>query len=830
MKKYLLLTIVFFFASVAVNAVPAYPGKLTATLPNGKQVVLTHRGDEHFSFFTDEEGNAYRRTANKVGFEQISMDEVRELWQPRIDRANKARSARAAKRVGTPTDNLTGTKKGLVILMQFDDYSFVSENPKAIFEDYFNKEGYTDFGMTGSVKDYFKAQSYGQFELDFDVVGPYTAAHSMVYYGGHSGNSHDSRPYELIWEGCVQADADVNFADYDWDGNGEVDQIFVIYAGYGENYDNTSDNLFANCIWPHESQLKYFDIEGMKPLDNIKINTYACSSELRDIEGTNLNGIGAACHEFSHCLGLPDFYDTQGSNFGMATWDVMDQGCYNNDSRTPSGYTSYERMFAGWLTPTELNSMTRIEGMKALEEEPEAYILYNEKNRNEFYLLENRQKIGFDASQYGHGLLVLHVDYDEAIWRSNSVNINSSRQRLTIIPADNDLRYTLQSLAADPFPGTKNVTELTNYSTPVATLYNDNVNGSKLMGKPIDNIKESDDGLISFVACRPELAIPVQEESKPIEGEASMTLSWSAVSDAIGYELEVTEMGTASNDPSEALEKEFNFEAFESKNTGLSDISAKMADYGYDKWKGSKLYTSPKKLRIGTSSSSGYVRTATWAVPQSSDMTIVVGGQLYKAGTPVKGKVRVAFGNLGDQATYDEVPFELTEDGYMVFNFSIRKDLFWIEIDPNTCMYLNYLAIYDGEWTAEKLGLNAAARQLSPRKATNVQTYQTTTNSYTLKNLNPKSRYLWRVRAMGEEGRYSLWSEEKMFDFSGSNIVIKGDVNDDGKVTIADIIEIVNYIMGSPSNKFNEKSADVNGDDKVNADDIVQLVKIMSGS
>ena len=830
MKKYLLLTIVFFLASMAVNAIPAYPGKLTVTLPNGKQVLLTHRGDEHFSFFTDEEGNAYRRSANKVGFEQISMDEVREMWQPRMDHANKARSARAAKKVGTPSGNLTGTKKGLVILMQFDDYDFVTKDPKAVFQDYFNKEGYTDYGMTGSVKDYFKAQSYGQFKLDFDVVGPYKADHSMVYYGAQMGNSHDSRPYELIWEGCVQADADVNFADYDWDGDGEVDQIFVIYAGYGENYDTTEDNLFANCIWPHESQLKYYSIEGMTLLDNVKINTYACSSELRGIDGENLNGIGAACHEFSHSIGLPDFYDTNGNNFGMSTWDVMDQGCYNNDSRTPSGYTSYERMFAGWLTPKELNNMTRIEGMKALEEKPEAYILYNEKNKNEYYLLENRQKIGFDASLYGHGLLVLHVDYDETVWSSNSVNVNSSRQRLTIIPADNELRYALQSLAADPFPGTKNVTELTNYSTPAATLYNDNVDGSKLMSKPIDNIKESDDGLISFVACRPEMAIPVQEEAKAIDGEASVTLSWSAVSGAIGYELEVTEMGMASNDPSEALEKDFNFEAFESKSAGLSDISTKMADYGYKNWSGSKLYTSPKKLRIGTSSSSGSVRTATWAVPQSSDMTIVIGAQLYKADTPVKGKVRVAFGNQGEYATYDEASFELTEDGYMVFHFSIRKDLFWIEIQPNTCMYLNYLAIYDGEWTAEQLGLNAAARQLSPRKATNVQTYQTTTNSYTLKNLNPKNRYLWRVRAKGEEGRYSLWSEEKMFDFSGSNIVVKGDVNDDGYVNIADIVEIVNYLMGSPSNNFDEKSADVNGDNKVNANDIVQIVKMMSGS
>ena len=137
MKKSLFLILALFWGCLAINARPAYPGKLSVTLPDGKQVVLTHRGDEHFSFFTDEEGNAYRRSANQGGFEQISMDEVREIWQSRLTRANKARSIRAAKRVGKPAGNLIGTKKGLVILMQYADYSFVTKNVKAVFQDYF---------------------------------------------------------------------------------------------------------------------------------------------------------------------------------------------------------------------------------------------------------------------------------------------------------------------------------------------------------------------------------------------------------------------------------------------------------------------------------------------------------------------------------------------------------------------------------------------------------------------------------------------------------------------------------------------------------------------
>jgi M6 family metalloprotease-like protein len=766
MKKSLILILALFWGCLAVNAIPAYPGKLTVTLPNGKQVILTHRGDEHFSFFTDEEGNAYRRSANQGGFEQISMDKVREIWQSRLTRANKARSIRAAKRIGKPAGNLIGTKKGLVILMQYADYSFVTKNVKAVFQDYFNKTGYTDYGMAGSVRDYFKAQSYGLFDLEFDVVGPYTAAHSMVYYGAHNGNEHDIRPEELIKEACEMADADVNFADYDWDNDGEVNQVFVVYAGYGENYDNTADNIFANCLWPHEWNLKYAGINLR--LDGKDITTYACSCELDGIEGTNLDGIGAACHEFSHCLGLPDFYDSRGDNYGMGSWDVMDQGNYNNNSRTPAGYTSYERMFAGWFSPTELNTMTRIEGMKPLTESPEAYILYNENNRNEYYLLENRQFDGFDKAIPGHGLLVLHVDYDETVWKDNLVNTNTGHPRMTYIPADNKLNYNTQS--NDPFPSSKGVTSLTNYTTPAATLFNENTDGRKLMSKPIDHITESEDGLISFVACRPELAIPEPGEGQEIEGEAAFTISWPAVNGAIGYEVEVTEVGTSSDDPKEALIREFNFDEFVSKSIGFTDVSSKMTDYGLKGWSGNKIYTSPNKIRIGTSSATGYVSTATWYVPQSSEFTIVMGADVGKAGTSVKGKLRMAYGNDGDKATYETVDFEVTGDGRQVFSFQVKKDLFWIEIRPEGLMHLNYLAIYDGIWSLEQLGYQTnAARQSARRKASIVTNHTTDTNSITLRDLNTKSRFMYKVRTLGEEDTYSLWSEEHTFKFSNSS-------------------------------------------------------------
>ena len=760
-KNYFITLLLLVLSCVSAKAVPAYPVRRTFVQPDGTTLTLTLRGDEHFSFYTTDDGQTMVRNLDG-SFRAITAEEVSQTWTNRT-KAHNARRMNAQRRsLGEQKDPIVGKKKGLVILVAFSNQDFVVDNPQQTYQNFFSKSGYNDYGMTGSVRDYFLDQSYGQLDIEFDVIGPVKLNKTMAYYGAPTDNSNDVRPAEMVYDACLAIKDQVNFADYDWDGDSKVDQVFVIYAGYGQNY-----GADANTIWPHEWRLS---AGGFKlQLNNVMVDTYACSCELYGVSGSTLDGIGAACHEFTHCLGIPDFYDTSsnGNNYGMGTWDVMCGGSYNNVSRTPAGYTSYERMYAGWITPTELKDMTRISGMKSLQDAPEAYILYNEANHNEYYLLENRQKTKWDASLRGHGLLVVHVNYDSEAWGSNGVNTNANQQMMTIIPADG--QRSTGSEGGDPFPGNKGVTELTNYTNPAATLYNENKDGSKLLGKPIDNIGESADGLISFVACRPELGIPEPDGGTEVAGEASFTITWPAVSGATSYELEVTEIGSAAETPEEALEKEFDFKAFESKSAGFTDVSSKMSDYGLKSWSGSKLFTTPDRLRIGTSSTTGYVRTATWQVPQSSEMTIVLGAKLYKAGTPVKGKVRVAFGNQGDQATYDDASFELTEDGLMVFHFTIRKDLFWIEIRPEACMYLNYLAIYDGTWTAEQLGGNAAkAFSAGPRKATTVKNYTTDTNSYTLTNLNTKSRFIYRVRAFGEENTYSQWSQEKTFSFSAA--------------------------------------------------------------
>lgn len=773
MKKRLLLTMAaLVLTSVTVLAVPSKPGlKKKVTLKDGSTIELTLRGDEHFSFYTDAANKAF--LLKDGALISLTQEEVAQKWnankQYRLELAghNNRRAARA----GKPSQVTTGNQRGLVILLEYPDRKFVTENPQPTFNRFFNEEGYNEGGMAGSVRDYFKKQSYNQLTIDFDVVGPFTTANDMEYYGKHytddSGyDQNDRHPAIMVREAIDAAEADgVDFSKYDWDQDGEVDQVFVIYAGYAEAQGGDPET-----IWPHEWSLAG---EGKRvQYDGVWINTYGCAAELRDNEGANMDGIGTACHEFSHCLGLPDMYDTNGqNNYGMSYWDVMDSGSYLDNSRTPAGYTSYERWFSRWMEPVEIKEMKRIEGMKPLATNPEAYILYNEQNKNEYYLLENRQPVDFDGKLYGHGLLILHIDYNESAWTSNKVNTVADHQRASIIPADDNFEWSPTGIQGDPWPGKTGNTQLTNYSTPAATLFNANSDDRKLMNKPIDNITEdTDNNTISFVACRPELEIPVPSDGVEQEGSNSFSVKWQKVTGATGYEIELTTLNRASSDPAKALQNEFDFKDCYSEKDGYTDISSKLGDYGLPRWSGSKLYTSPNLLKMGTSTKTGWVKTDTWKVPQSTDMTVVMGANVVK--DPVDGKISITYGNEGESvstAGKQEASFTVTADGKQVFTFKdIRKDLFWLEINPTKQMYLNYLAIYDGIWTAEQLGINTESS--SRRAGSEPETFTTTKNKYTFTDLDTSKRFVYRVRAVGEENTFSLWSEEKSFEFGTTGI------------------------------------------------------------
>ena len=292
----------------------------------------------------------------------------------------------------------------------------------------------------------------------------------------------------------------------------------------------------------------------------------------------------------------------------------------------------------------------------------------------------------------------------------------------------------------------------------------------------IDNIVENTtNNTISFVAGREDLPAPDMAHSTINAGENSFSITWPVVNGAIGYEVELTTVDKASSDPSEAQQWQHNFDAFVSKSTGLSDISTKLSEYGMSGWGGSKLFTSPYKLKLGSSKDNGELKTTSWKrVPSSQEMTFVMGAAPYSNGSKVDGTITLETGkksgSTADVIT-EKQQFEVSKDGKQVFTFKVSKehDLYRVTFSANSQMYMNHLSLYDGTWTAEQLGINSGA-QVS-RRASTAATYSSQTNSYTFTELATNKRYIYRVRAIGEENTYSQWSEEKTFEFGGTGVM-----------------------------------------------------------
>ena len=484
---------------LAASAIPAQRGQWkTITLADGSQVRVELVGDEFLHFWRAEDGRKFIRI-NENKKEVFRLADIEQMKAASMQmRAVRTRGTRG---IGD-SKTYTGKQKGLIILVQFPDLKFQSEHTKEFYQRVLNERNFKEGDFRGSVKDYFFDQSNGQFELDFDIAGPYMLSNNYAFYGQNNERGSDKHPGKMISEAVEKASADFNFTPYDWDGDNEVDQVFVLYAGQGE-----ANGGSADTIWPHEWSLETANGSAMN-VNNLRVDTYACGSELGATEKIT-SGIGTICHEFTHCLGIPDMYDTSddGNNYGMGTWDVMCSGGYNNNGFCPAGYTSYEKTWCGWLTPTELKEDAVISNMKPLSESGGAYIIYNDNYKDEYYLLECRHQSGWDSFVQGNGLLVLHVDFDQNVWRWNAVNsfkdyydvvynkYTNDHQRCTLLAGDNALSRNNED--GDPFPFNKR-NYLNNVSSPAAALYHPNTDGSLLMNKALRDIERNSDGTVSF--------------------------------------------------------------------------------------------------------------------------------------------------------------------------------------------------------------------------------------------------------------------------------------------------------------------------------------------
>ena len=578
---------------LSVWAVPAKRGVwCSLSLVDGTEVKAQLVGDEFLHYYVSEDGTKYVQD-EATGLYRKMTDEVTAQRRAAVRRAQAQGRQKRMLRKAQASNVFQGTKKGLIILVQFTDSKFKSGHDLALYKRIANDENYSGNNFRGSIKDYFKVQSHGQFELDFDVAGICQLQHPYAYYGKNNSQEEDVKAGQMVAEACLWAhEQGFDFSKYDWNGDGEVDQVFVLYAGHGE-----ASYKDANTVWPHMFYLSASDYGKPLSLDGVTVDTYACSSELNG-DG-NLDGIGTFCHEFSHCMGFPDLYDTSYAGwFGMGDFDLMCSGSYNGESKCPAGYSAYEKAECGWLTlkdMTNIEQETSIVGVQPMSADGDAYIIKNKGHEDEYYILENRQKTGWDSYLPASGLMITHVDYDADIWDWNMPNTSgkyedangntktNDHQRLTIFRAGKSTDE--YGDASDLYPyGSNN--SLTKTSSPAATLYNTNSDGSKYMHVAITNIAIAADGTASFTLSKEEH----QGGDVPVIPSGSTML----------YESFDKCTGTGGND----------------SIWGGRSIGAGTPTYDNKGWTSTqgKVYASSACVRVGTSSVNGDITTPSFTV------------------------------------------------------------------------------------------------------------------------------------------------------------------------------------------------------------------------
>ena len=479
---------------------------------------------------TDDEGVfATLRPLCSVSMDEGSVDD------------DFSRNARLARKVGRRGELMpvVGTPKIPVLLVDFPDRTFYAagqtdDDVRATYDLFFN--GFDDaevqkkLGSTGSVFSYFDEMSHGQFLPDFEIIGPVRLDNGYAYYGSNSGKSKDVNMYDFYREAVMKAvnQYDVDWMQFDNNGDGKVDFIHFVYAGWGENTLQTMDSdgnvsfLDPDAIWAHE--MTGTIVVNVDDGKSVSFASYGASAEARIKSGSQaladrrgefaptgynpanlkVDGVGICIHEMSHAMGLPDFYDMKGDGYGMDVWSVMDYGDYVGSGYNPAIYNASERNFMGWEDLPVLRE-PQVVTIPCFDDGGCGYKIVSPDSPSEYYILENRQAKGWDqmACKYAHGLVVTHVDYDEG----------------------------MQFFA------------LEDDTNPDAMLNNGMHKHSVFMAQAIRNITENEDGSITLCfRTNGQLEVPEGLEAQEV-GMNGFVASWQPVDRAVAYVTEMEQNG-----------------------------------------------------------------------------------------------------------------------------------------------------------------------------------------------------------------------------------------------------------------------------------------------
>lgn len=774
-------------------AVPAKRVSITVTQPDGTTVTLTRAGDESFHTYLTADGltvagdsEAGYRYVTPLGLSEVlahdagarSSQEASFLKENVNSLSFEALRAAAPSRVNAParratipgqgakaaeTTDLrvsqdvpcTGSPRIPVLLVAYKDYDF-RDGQGAL-------QTYNDFFQKGdkSAHAYFKDQSNGLFTPQFDVYGPITLSGVRKTYGGNDVYGNDKGVGQMVGEACQGLDSSIDFSKYDNDGDGVCDVVIVLYAGDGEASSYLPNS--ENAVWPCQWYLSSSDFKKSLKLDGVTVDKFAVFNELNGIDTTTLDGVGTVAHEFSHCIGLPDFYATTEyatGGFTMDAWSLMDYGCYNDDGFTPVGYSAFEKYSLGWIS-LEAPEKPKFYTLQPLNTGNDMALKLNSSNANEYYIIENRQRQGWDTYMDSEGLLITHINYNAYKWRQNTVN-NTKPLGYTFVPADNS--QSKYSLAGDLWPyGSKD--SFTDSSTPAATL--NSVSGK--LGKPITEMVRHDDGTVSFWFDRanaPAVEEPVigSDNEEEIEmTRTSFTATWSAPASAdetATYSLRVAPWKEP--EPSTlTLVGEYDFSQGESADW----LPVGFIEYGY---------SNQPAYKLGSSNKTGGILSPDFAVPEDVEkVTVSITAKAYNSS---ENTVAVSvLDNLENVVSTETVTLSLDYDTYTVVLDAIPGAMNTIEIATpakKKRSYVKAASIWTGCEADNTDPLLAPSESVDGdiRIITGI-----TGTSYTISGLEDGEKYEYRVKThmnVGGVPMESSWSSPRVVDLSKGNSAI----------------------------------------------------------
>ena len=446
-------------------AVMANPKIIKEKQPDGTEINIRLLGDEFYSWFEDDKGytiiqdtqtkvwsyaqqndlGKLEPSKNLVGKVKPTQLNIRKSLKDdsKFFRANQNRIQRTSRiqkalpsnmnSAATSTDgvqkaaSVTGKKTNFVLLIQFKDLKF-KDNPPftnstddqivTAFNNLFNKKGYSADGAVGSVKDFFTEVSYGKLEYN-TVVSPIITLYDQSYKE-FSWSLGENVVVPRLQAAIKKALEQLDRQGYDfkslWPNSNKPDVFSILHAGGGAE----SGNL--DFIWSHQWYISPLT------LDNITFESYQIEPAGRGKYGNQgLIRIGVLCHETLHVFGLPDLYDASYRTGGLGNFCLMAGGEWNgSDGACPAHPSVWCKKELGWITCKRAVEGINTIGESATDDEAFYKFAPSSFNSKEYFLMENRQSVGFDKHLPGNkrGLLIYHIDENMSKEDGNDTMVN----------------------------------------------------------------------------------------------------------------------------------------------------------------------------------------------------------------------------------------------------------------------------------------------------------------------------------------------------------------------------------------------------------------------